>query len=321
MIRRSLPCLLALGAFIGAAAPAGAREPVDFLFASSDDLAKSHELIERPGIAGVQIVYTWKSLEPARGEYDFSQIEADLAFLQKRGKQLFLQLQDRFFVIEARNVPRYLLESPEYGGGLAPQTDNPGEGKPQGHGWVALQWNPAVRTRFQALLRALAARFDGRIKGINLPETAVEVDPKKDRTGFGCDVYFAAEMENARVARAAFRNSHVVQYVNFWPCEWQNDRQYMSRFFEFAARNHLGLGGPDIVPWRAGQMKNSYPFFNRYRGQLDMVAMAVQEPTLSYTNPNTGKKFTREEFVAFARDYLGADIIFWSVNAPWWRTN
>ena len=64
-------------------------------------------------------------------------------------------------------------------------------------------------------------------------------------------------------------------------------------------------------------MKNSYPFFNRYRGRLDLVAMAVQEPTLTYTNPKTGKKFTRAEFIAFARDYLGVDIIFWSVNAPW----
>ena len=26
---------------------------------------------------------------------------------------------------------------------------------------------------------------------------------------------------------------------------------------------------------------------------------------------------TRAEFVAFARDYLGVDVIFWSVEAPW----
>ena len=77
------------------------------------------------------------------------------------------------------------------------------------------------------------------------------------------------------------------------------------------------MGGPDIVPWRKAQMNNSYPFFNRYSGKLDLVAMAVQEPTLTYTNPKTEKKFTREEFVAFARDYLGVDIIFWSVSAPW----
>jgi hypothetical protein len=318
MIRRTLASLLLASiAFAGVARAEPGHDPVNFLFADSDDLVTRQSLIERPDIAGVQIVYTWKSLEHAKGEYDFSQIESDLAFLEKRGKKLFVQLQDRFFFIEARNVPRYLLEQPEYGGGLVPQSDYAGEGKPEGHGWVAMQWNPAVRARFQALIRALAKTFDGRIHGINLPESAVEVDPKKDKTGFTCDGYFAAEMENARVAREAFQKSHVVQYVNFWPCGWENEHGYLARSFEIAAQNHIGLGGPDIVPWRPGHMKNSYPFFNRYRGKLDLVAMAVQEPTLTYTNPKTKRKFTRDEFVAFARDYLGVDIIFWSVTAPW----
>ena len=315
MIRRALLPLMAM-TLLCARATAGA-DPVNFLFTDSDELASHAASIDRPDVAGAQIVYTWKSLEPAKDEYDFSRIEADLAFLEKRGKKLFVQLQDRFFVIEARNVPRYLLEQAEYGGGLVPQTDYAGEGQPEGHGWVAMQWNAAVRARFQALLRALAGRFDGRIHGINLPESAVEIDPKKDRTGFTCDAYFDAEMDNARAARAAFRRSHVVQYVNFWPCEWNDDRKYMSRFFRFAADNRIGLGGPDIVPWRQGHMKNSYPFFNRYRGKLDLVAMAVQEPTLTYTNPKTGKKFTHDEFIAFARDYLGVDMIFWSASAPW----
>ena len=92
-----------------------------------------------------------------------------------------------------------------------------------------------------------------------------------------------------------------MQYANFWPCEWDNDRKFMSRAFEFAKQKRIGLGGPDIVPYKKAQMKNSYPFFNRYKGKLSLVAMAVQEPTLTYTNPETKKKFTREEFVAFAR--------------------
>ena len=64
-------------------------------------------------------------------------------------------------------------------------------------------------------------------------------------------------------------------------------------------------------------MKNSYPFFNHHKDDLPLIAMAIQEPTLTYTNPETGEKFTRAEFVAFARDYLGVDVIFWSVEAPW----
>jgi hypothetical protein len=306
-------CLTAMPAL------AQAAEPANFLFSGAGELASIETLIARPDIAGVQVVYSWKSLEQARDDYDFSAIRADLEFLERRGKRLFVQVQDRFFEPSHRAVPRYLLEEPIYGGGLAPQGDNPGEGLPASSGWVAQQWNPAVRQRFQALLSALAREFDGRVYGVNLPESAADIDLKSDRSGFDCDRYFAAEIENAGHARRVFRKSHVVQYVNFWPCEWDDDRRYMSRAFAFAAEHGLGLGGPDIVPYRKGQMKNAYPFFNRYKGKLALVAMAVQEPTLTYTNPATGKAFTREEFVAFARDYLGVEIIFWSVASPWLR--
>ncbi len=295
--------------------------PQNFLYTSSADLERLAPLIERQDVGGVQIVYSWKSLEGAPGKYDFAQIERDLAHLQAQHKQMFIQIQDRFFEVGARNLPAYLLEDPVYRGGLAPQRDNPGENLPEGHGWVAMQWNANVRARFQKLLQALAQKFDGRVFGVNLPETAADLDEKAEgkRSGFTCDGYFAAELENLKVARQAFAKSHVVQYANFWPCEWHNDRKYMSRFFEFAAANKIGAGGPDIVPWKQAQMNNSYPFFNQYKGTLRMVAMAVQEPTLTYTNPKTQRRFTREEFVDFAENYLGVDVIFWSTTTPWLR--
>jgi hypothetical protein len=303
------------------AASAGAAEPRNFLFMGVGDIEANPGLIARPDIEGVQVVYAWKSLEPEESRYDFSQIEADLARLEPLRKQLFLQIQDRFFEREHRYVPRYLLDEPKYGGGLAPQRDNPGENQPEGSGWVAMQWNPAVRDRFQKLLDALAKQFDGRVYGINLPESAADIDQDKDTTGFTCDKYFAAEVENIRHARKAFRKSHVVQYANFWPCGWNDEHGYFSRFFEIAERERIGVGGPDIVPDRPTHMKNSYRFLNLHKGKLSLVAMAVQEPTLTYTNPKTQKKFTREEFVDFAQNHLGVDIIFWSASSPWLREN
>ena len=218
---------------------------------------------------------------------------------------------------EARSIPDYVLEGAEYGGGLVPQLDNPGEGKAEAYGWATMQWNPEVRARFQALLKALAEEFDGKVFAINLPETAIDVSEDHNRPGFSCDAYFDAEVENLGAARAAFQQTHVVQYVNFWPCEWENDHNYMGRLFDFAAKNNVGLGGPDIVPNRKAQMKNSYPFFNKYKGKLAYVGLAVQEPTLTYKNPATKKPFTKAEFTAFAQDYLGANVIFWSAATPW----
>jgi hypothetical protein len=115
-----------------------------------------------------------------------------------------------------------------------------------------------------------------------------------------------------------FKRSHVVQYVNFWPCGWADERGYMTRFFEFAVANRIGVGGPDIVPWSPGQLRNSYPFIHANRDKVPLVAMAVQEPTLEYANPATGVPYTREEFTGFAA-YLGVDIIFWSKDSPWLR--
>lgn len=313
----TIGCLIGIGGLQFAAAQS--QEPGNFLYTSSGDLPELSTLLKRPDIQGVQIVYNWKSLEPVKDQYDFSQIDEDLKVLNAASKKLFIQVQDRFFRPQDKNVPAYLVQDALYGGGITPQSDNPGEGKPAGSGWVANQWNPNVRHRYQALLQALAKQFDGKVYGVNLPETAIEVNMKHKPAGFSCDIYFNAEMENLKAAKAAFTKSYVVQYVNFWPCEWSNDHKYMSRTFELAVQNGIGLGGPDIVPNRAGQMKNSYPFFHMYKDKLVLIAMAVQEPTLTYTNPATGRKFTKQEFQSFGRDYLGTHLIFWSTSSPWLR--
>lgn len=291
----------------------------DFLFLGSGELQTHANLVRRPEIEGIQVVYNWRQLEPTKGHYDFSDIERDLAFVEAEGKLFFLQLQDRFFLPTAKNVPDYLMDDPIYEGGIIQQRDNAGEGEPEGSGWVSRQWLLPVRERHQALVTALAEAFDGRIYGLNLPESAIEIGETPKSPTFTCDSYFEGQIENLAHARSVFDTTHIVQYVNFWPCEWNNDRKYMSRIFEFADANNIGLGGPDIVPFRKGQMKNSYPFFNRYKGSLSLVAMGVQQPTLTYTNPNTGKAFTEEDFRSFAADYLGVDIIFWTVKAPWFN--
>ncbi len=297
--------------------PVFASTPQHYLYTSSDDLIKINELISRPDIQGVQVVYNWRSLETDKDEYDFSAIEKDIEYLSKLHRKLFIQIQDRFFEPDAKYIPDYLMQDTIYQDGLVPQFDRPGEYKPITQGWVTQQWNPSVKVRYQKLLRMLAEKFDGKIYGINLPETAIDIDQKNDKTGFSCDNYFQAEIENLKFARQVFKHSYVVQYVNFWPCEWNNDHQYMSRLFSIAAQEGIGLGGPDIVPNKKVQMENSYPFFHEYKGKLNIVVMAVQEPTLTYINQKTNKPFTKTEIIDFSEQYLGVDIIFWSTASPW----
>lgn len=252
-----------------------------FLGGNTGNLQQCKKIITQHEFDGVQIVYTWKSLEPEKDHYDFSKIESDLLIANKLHKKLFIQIQDRFFKPQAKYVPAYLLKNPVYGGGITMQLDKPGEDKSLVTAWVASQWNGEVRFRYQKLIKALADKFDGKIYGINLPETAIDIDVKHNPT-FSCDKYFDAELENIGTTRKYFKHSYVVQYVNFFPCEWNNDHNYMNRLFQYALDNNIGLGGPDIAPYKKAQMKNSYQFFHKYKGQLVLVAMAVQEPTMTY---------------------------------------
>jgi hypothetical protein len=303
--------IFALAALVAAFAGAGSAHaaPENYLYVSADEFDAAKPLLRRSDIDGIQILFSWSALEPEKDRYDFAEIERDLAFAQSLHKQLFIQLQDRSFADQWKPAPPYLQHDPAYDGGVAHKEENPG--------WIAMQWNPAVRDRFQHLLKALAARFDGRIRGINFPETAADLKGGSTSHGFTCDTYFAAELENAAYAKSVFHRSAVVLYANFWPCEWANDRHYMQRTFDFAVTHHVGLGGPDVLPFQKPQMNNSYGFLHSYKGKLDLVAMAVQEPDLDYVDPQTGKIATRQDQADFAADYLGADIIFWATSAPW----
>lgn len=301
----------------GTAVPVSHKKAAaNYLYASIGDFDTTVKpLMDRPDIGGVQVVVPWKALEPKKDQYDFSSIDEALNYLQPRHKKLVVQIQDRFFTPQGR-LPGYLLADPEYKGGAAPTKNDSGLG-PGEPGSIAAQWNPQVRGRFQHLLKALAQRFDGRLAGVNLPETATGVDTGKDRTGYTNDSYFHAELDNMAYGKKVFTKTPFIQYVNFWPGEWNNDHNYMGRTFEFAKSHGIGLGGPDILPNRPAQMENSYPFFKRYRGKLPLVAMAVQEPDFEYTNPTTGKPYTRQEFTDFGTNTLGADTIFWATSSPW----
>ncbi|THC89456.1 hypothetical protein EYZ11_011098 [Aspergillus tanneri] len=287
-----------------------------WLYSSEVDKA-AQSLLDRPDIGGVQSLYSWRSLEPRKDHYDFSAIARDVNITASKGKQLWIQIQDRSFSIARDPVPDY-LHHPIYNNGSVPQCDGddcehnfiPG-------GWATAQWNPHVRARFQRLLKALASRFDGQVYGINLPETAIEVQSNNTRTNFTCQGYFEGELDNARYAASVFNHSYAVQYVNFWPCGWNNQNGYLRRSFEFFAEHGIGVGGPDNIPYKKTMEKNAYPYMSEYRDRVPINVVAVQEPDLAAINPNTSKPFTKDEFTDFAVNRLGVKIIFWALSAPW----
>ncbi|MBL8178489.1 MAG: hypothetical protein JNK48_27695 [Bryobacterales bacterium] len=262
--------------------------------------------LEARGVAGAQVKYTWRELEPRRDEYDFSAVRKDVEFLTARGKRLFVQLQDSSFDDRIVNVPEYLRSS----GAVRQYLERDGKRAPDG--WVARRWDAAVRERFHKLLFALGREFDGRIEGINLAETSIGVS-RADAADFEPGRYRDAVLDNLRALKKAFPKSVAMQYANFMPGEWLpwEDKGYLRSVYEEAVKTGAGVGGPDLLPKRKGQLAHAYPLLKKVAGKV-RTGIAVQEG-------NYSEGSSVEELLRFARETLRVDYVFWGAEAPYYE--
>lgn len=292
---------------------------------------RENKALSDPRFSGAQIVYTWRSLEPAKDQYNFSKIKQDIAYLSSIDKKLWIQLQEKSFLPNVKNVPDYLLYDPVYNGGVlkqsmlsAPERD---PNKPQTddeYGWSAKIWEEPVRERYQKLITALGKEFDGKIEGINFSESSIDIGVEQpDGTtvfpnDFDPNEYVNAIKSNMQVLSRAFRKSIPMVYLNFLPGEWLpwQDKGYMRSLFAEAKRLKMGIGGPDLMPYRKSHMAQTYGLFKAYQDTL-VKGMAVQEGNLRQINPKTRKKNTVTDIIDFSSNYLGLDYIFWVEDEPY----
>ena len=275
--------------------------------------------LDHPAIEGAQLKYSWRELEPDSGEYDFSSISADLEFLESHGKRLFVQLQEVSFVDTIVNVPDYLVQDPAFNGG-ADRTYHTEDGNLVHEGWVARRWDPAVRERFGLLLDALGREFDGRIEGLNFPESIIGFGrPSMIPAGFTAEAYRDAILQIMTRGAAAFSESAVIEYANFMPGESlpDDDKGYLKSVFAHAEAIGVGVGGPDLLPYRWYQQQHSLPLI-RDRAAGVVAGVAVQFGNYGFQHRRTGHRITVPELHAYARDDLHVDYLFWSTEEPFY---
>ncbi len=279
--------------------------------------------LETNSFEGAQLKYTWRELEPAENVYTFQEIKNDLDYLNDKGKKLFIQIQDVSFDTSIINIPQYLLTDNKYNGGMNRQyfykENEEKDATPEG--WVARRWDPAVQERFHKLLFTLGKELDGKIEGINFAETAVSFGesgilfPK----GFTFEIYRDAIIANMKVLKKAFPKSVTIQYANFMPGEWLpwNDRSYLRSVYQIAKEFKIGVGGPDLLPYKKGQMDHCYRFIKKCAGIVP-TGVAVQWDNYKYINPKTENQITIQELIEFAERYLKVDYIFWCTQEPYY---
>ncbi len=315
--------MAALLGLFEAGRPVDGAEVHHFVFFNRDrERIRDPAFLANAGFEGAQLKYAWRELEPEPGVYVFESLERDLQFLASKGKGLFVQLQDASFDEAIVNVPGYLRTDERYGGGADRQYEIPedDESRARPAGWVARRWDPAVRARFHALLRQLGKRFDGRLEGLNLPETAVDFGTtgRLFPRGFTPAIYRESVVSNLAALKEAFPKSITLQYANFMPGEWipSDDHGYLRAVYENARRLKVGVGGPDLLPFRPAQRAHSYPLIREASGTVP-TAIAVQWGNYEARNPKTGLTITVQELFKFASEELKVGFIFWSTQEPY----
>ena len=300
------------------------KTPKNFIYFGLERAGiKEPKFLESNSVVGAQLKYTWKELEPERDLYELQPVLDDLAYLESHGKKLFIQIQEVSFDESIVNVPQYLREDPEFGGGVAHKLefDDDDESNPKSDGWVARRWDPDVQDRFIKLLNAMGKVLDGRIEGINLPETSIGFgnSGKYHPPGYTFESYREGVKAIMTGARKAFPESTVIQYANFMPGEWLpwTDKGYLKSVYEHAEEIGLGVGGPDVLPHRRGQRNHSLPLIRDREASIS-AGLAVQSGNLSQKNPSTGERVTVPELYSFSADSLKLDYIFWGIQEPYY---
>jgi hypothetical protein len=278
--------------------------------------------LSNKNITGAQLKYTWRELEPEKDRYNLYLIQKDLDFLTSHGKKLFIQLQDVSFDTMYKCVPTYIMRDKEYNGGANIQYFfNSNDSALRQNGYVARRWDTAVASRFFKLLSVLGDRFDGKIEGINLPETSIGfgVSGKYHPAGYTTINYKNAILRYMDALRKSFRKSVVIQYANFMPGEWlpYEDRSYLRELYSFAKEKNIGMGGPDIKVYNKGHLNNGYKFMKEYSPYIK-IGLAVQDGNYEEKDPSTGKRVSIEEIINFAKTYIGVDYIFWCTEEPYY---
>jgi len=259
--------------YVDAQCPIAQDEIKHFVYFARDrEAIHNHPFLNHSRFEGAQIMYPWAQLEPSEGQYDFSIIHEDYNYLQSKGKQLFIQLQDATFNPKYKGIPGY-LQTEKYDGGAIYQRAEDGEPE----GWTAKRWNKSVQARFAGLLTALGQAFDGKIEGINLQESAIGVSHEFDPS-FTPSLYVESLKTNMLALKEAFPLSTTMQYANFMPGEWLpwEDKGYLKSIYQYGEHIGVGLGAPDLMVRRKGQLNHALAMMHENKYSVPL-GIAVQD--------------------------------------------
>lgn len=265
--------------------------------------------LNETAVKGVQKRYHWRALEPEKGKYDFSKIQEDLDFLADRDKQLIVFIIDVSYWKRSA-LPDYLAEYDSYS---------------EGDGFCPIRWHPEVVDRFIELGKALGEQFDNHanFEGIATQETSMGISKEGfEKFNYSHEIYANALIETLRGLSEGMPNSNVFWYQNFLG-SFEDGSKYLRQIADSIEDYGIIMGGPDILPYRAGIKNISYPMYDDYKDKFTLFCSAQDCSYKHHKNDISTHKeepvhedgyMTMEEIFKYGRDSLHLKYIMWNYN-------
>jgi len=250
----------------------------------------------QPGVVGIAKRYTWRSLEPKQGTYDFSAIKSDLAWAAAHGTRLVAMIEYKTFVNEKAG-PAY-LDSYEIPNKLG--------------GYTLATWSPSVYPRYNALIKALGAQVDSNpiFEGLSTQETSVSLDTAAlNANGYTPEKHRDSLISMLSSACASLPTSRVFWYMNFLV----GHQSYIGNIASAVAPLGVVMGGPDVWPDNQSLETLTYPFYTQFFGKMPLFG---QVEDINYSEPHMTsgyktKYWTMPELYNFALTTMHVNYIFW----------
>jgi hypothetical protein len=124
-------------------------------------------------------------------------------------------------------------------------------------------------------------------------------------------VFFGRDRDALRQASSFLRSKSFegAQVVYSW--------RQLASVYAAAVNLKVGVGGPDLLPYRKGQQNHSYPLIAAAAGSVP-TGIAVQEGNYEDRNPASGARVQVAELLAFATEQLRVEYLFWGTQEPFY---
>jgi hypothetical protein len=252
--------------------------------------------IQQPGMVGIVRRYTWRSVEPTQGAYDFSVIKSDLAWAKANGAHFIVVIQYKT-TDGTKAGPAYLdsLEIPNKNGGYTLEL-----------------WSPTVVARYNAMVKALGAQVDSlaNFEGLGDQESALSLDSTSLKAhGYTPEKYRDALINMLSAATVSLPTSRVFWFMNFL----SGNQSYIGTIAAAVAPLGVVMGGPDDWPDNQSLETQAYPYYTQFAGKMPLFIQVegANYAELHKTSGYATKYWTMLELYQFALTKLHVNYMFW----------